>query len=73
MLPSVLGRCDAAGACVTAVPVCAPAYDPCAGRACHEACSPCAPNDGACMAMMCTTWCDGAGRCVCSGGGAACP
>lgn len=114
LMPSLAGRCDAAGSCVAADPVCVDpcagkrcgescnpcgdanpcptfaatacdlagqcvtarpglCYDPCAGKTCHEACAPCAPGDGACMAVACLTWCDGAGRCVCSGSGAACP
>lgn len=74
LMPSLAGRCDAAGACLAADPVCAPpAFDPCAGKACHAPCSPCAPGDAGCMAIACVTWCDGAGRCVCAGSGATCP
>jgi hypothetical protein len=74
LAPSLAGRCDAGGSCVAADPVCAaPAYDPCAGKACHAPCLPCAPGDGACLALACVTWCDGGGRCVCQDPAATCP
>lgn len=72
LAPSLLGTCDATGTCVTVPPVCPP-YDPCAGKACGASCDPCAPGATACPAIACVTACDGAGRCTCAGGGAACP
>jgi hypothetical protein len=63
--------CDRAGQCVTATPwLC---YDACAGKKCGERCSICPPDAADCGMVMCLTACDGAGRCTCAGGGAACP
>lgn len=63
--------CDRSGRCATATPwLC---YDPCAGKKCGEACSICPPDAAGCSAIACITACDGAGRCTCTGGGAACP
>ncbi len=67
----VATACDRYGSCVPATPwLC---YDPCAGKKCHDACQVCPPGPTGCAEAMCTKWCDGAGQCVCSGGGAACP
>lgn len=62
--------CDRNGACVLLTPgLC---YEPCAGKACGDPCSICPPGAGDCAAILCITSCDAAGRCTCTGGGAAC-
>lgn len=42
----------------------APAYDPCAGKACGEQCKLCAPDDTDCMETMEVKACDAEGACV---------
>jgi hypothetical protein len=39
-------------------------YEPCAGRACGDPCSPCAPDDPDCVPVAVVTVCDADGRCV---------
>lgn len=41
-----------------------PAYDPCAGKACGEACTVCAPDDRDCAETAVVKACDPFGRCV---------
>lgn len=59
MVPSILGRCDAAGACVTVVPVCPPVTS-CAGQVCGTPCDPCG---GMCLHPY-ASQCDLLGQCV---------
>jgi hypothetical protein len=73
---AVVKACDPSGACTAEGTFACPApppVDPCAGKACHDPCDPCPPGATGCVAVLCITWCDGAGRCTCAGGGAACP
>jgi hypothetical protein len=62
LMPSILGKCDAALVCqpVTTV-TCAPTADPCAGKLCGDACSTCDPTAGVCPAVM--MYCDAGGQC----------
>ena len=61
----VATSCDWSGQCVPTTPwVC---YDACAGKQRDEPCSICPPDATDCVAPMCVTSCDGAGRCLCSG------
>jgi hypothetical protein len=41
-------------------------YDPCAGKACLDACHACAPDDPGCVETQGFTVCDAGGRCVAS-------
>ena len=49
------------------------AYDPCAGKACLDACHRCAPDDPDCVETMELKLCDPDGRCVSSSTSFACP
>lgn len=49
------------------------AYDPCAGKACLQACQLCPPGDPGCVETAVAKVCDGAGRCVTETAGIACP
>lgn len=49
-----------------------PAYDPCAGKRCGEACSLCAPDDPDCMETAEVKACNDSGVCV-SDTGDLCP
>jgi hypothetical protein len=42
----------------------APAYDPCAGKACGESCTACPPGSTDCMETAVVKACDPSGRCV---------
>lgn len=68
MVPSVVGQCDATGACVPGLATCTP-FDPCAGKKCGETCSLCPPGATGCVEPMvlCVMACDGTGRCTCAG------
>jgi len=64
MAPSVLGHCDATGACIpvpSPMPLCPPHPD-CVGKACGDPCNPCGP-DRTCPTLI-PSVCDPSGRCV---------
>jgi hypothetical protein len=50
------------GLCASSFPGCG-GYDPCAGLACGDYCSPCPPDDPTCVAVAVVTYCNAAGRC----------
>jgi len=65
MMPTILGKCDAASVCQPVrVVQCAPPpppADPCAGKLCGDVCNTCDPTMGVCPAVM--MYCDVAGAC----------
>jgi len=62
MTPSMLGHCDAAGACVAGDVSCAPPPpDPCAGKTCGDSCNSC--GTVSCMTLVATA-CGRDGKCV---------
>jgi hypothetical protein len=60
LMPSLLGHCDATGACIPGGAVSCPPDPECAGKACGDDCEPCG---GMCMHPYATA-CDLSGRCV---------
>lgn len=61
-MPSVLGHCDAGGACTQDAVSCGRTGDQCAGKPCGTGCAPWC-GTGPCMTLVATV-CDGHGQCV---------
>jgi hypothetical protein len=65
MVPELGGHCSAQGECVPEdVAVTCGLADPCAGKACGEACRLCPPDASDCVETMELKECDSSGQCV---------
>jgi hypothetical protein len=62
LVPSLVGRCDAKGACVTTSVACGPPL--CEGKRCGEPCTACVMADGTPCPSLVATACDTHGQCV---------
>ena len=75
--PTFATVCDAQRRCVVAEvmngPVSSLCHDPCAGKACGDACSLCAPGDTGCVEPASVKHCDPGGRCLEGSPAFACP
>jgi hypothetical protein len=71
--PVGLGHCAGDGRCVAGDPLPWRCYDPCAGKACGDACQLCPPNEPGCAETAVLKACDASGRCVTRTPSLACP